>query len=103
MVRHGLGDFFLAHFREARDDVFVGVGEGIVGAEGGAEDALVAVDGVVGDGVGEVLEVHAELVRSAGEGVAAHDGVAGFGFPGHSVIAGFFGWGAWVVLFWFWF
>jgi len=100
VIRHRFGDFFLTHFREAQDDVFVGVRERVEGAKGGAEDTLVAVDGVVGDGVGEVLEVDAELVCAACKGEAAHDGVAGFGFPGHAVVARFFGWGIWIGLFW---
>ena len=69
--------------------------EGVEGAEGGAENPLVAVDGVVGDGVGEVLEVHADLVRAAGDGEAADDGVAGVGrgFPGLASIVWVVGFG----------
>ena len=54
----------------------LGVGGGIVLAQGGAEDAAVGVDRVVGDGVAEELEVNADLVRAAGKWEAVDDTVA---------------------------
>ena len=72
----GVWEFSLAHAGETVDDFGVAVGGGIVLAQGGAEDAAVGVDRVVGDGVAEELEVNADLVRAAGKWEAVDDTVA---------------------------
>ena len=76
MIRHRLRDLLFPHPAQTVDDAVVVVGGAGSAAEGGAEDAGVGVDGVVGYGVAEVLEVNAELVRAACEGEAVDYGIA---------------------------
>ena len=76
VVSHGLRDFLLAHPSQTLHYGLVVVAGGIVGSEIRAEDFLVAVDRVVADRVAEELQVHADLVRAAGQGKTAHDAVA---------------------------
>lgn len=82
VVGNRVGDFFLAHTRQPRHDVLVVFRLGVATAERWPEDTLVGVDGVIGDGMAEELQVDTQLVGTAGDGEAADDGIATQFFPG---------------------
>lgn len=84
-----LSDFRFAHFRQARNDVLIPIRGRVTCGKVGAEHALVAIDGIVGDWVAEELEMNSNLVGAARDRQAADNRVAFFEFPGHLCVAQF--------------
>lgn len=66
-IGNGIGDLGFAHARQARDDLGV-IGARRVGtAKSGTKDTAVGINGVVGDGMSQELQVDTNLVCAASQ------------------------------------